>query len=749
MVDKGLRMNNELIYGKNPTERIVAIEPGDATATLFIENEAGQVETKVVANSHYILFSKQHSDKFKRLAGDQHYKYMVEYDSRAKWREVLKASSAKRYDTHVVRNQAEALMIKDGFTLFKGMKVEDVSVLSIDIETNTGLQHTKDSKVLLISMAYRSKGQINRYILAYDEFSSQAVMLKAFTDLVQLLNPSVIVGHNLFGYDFPFMQHCAKLNDVTLDLGRDHSPIQFDNYTSHFRKDGSQTIDYTGASIYGRQIVDTFFLSIKYDIGRNYPSYKLKDIIAYEGLERKNRQHYDASQISKNYTNPEEWAKIKEYAKDDADDALALFNLMVPSFFYYTQNVPRTLQQIINTATGSQVNSVMVRAYLQQGHSIPQASEASDYEGAISLSNPGIYKNVYKVDVASLYPSIIRQFKIYDKDKDPEALFLKMVEYFTLQRLENKRLGKETGDRHYKDLEQSQKIMINSAYGFLGTPGLAYNSPLNAALVTRKGREFLQDGLMWACGSIAVQVPKLKKSGKPDGDKKEWKLGPVIQNDNKKFKIVNADTDSFSYTLGKKLTDAEFKDHVTELNSLFPEMIRWENDGYYKKVIVVRTKNYVLQDEKNKVKIKGSGLKGSMKEKALQNFMKETIDLLLKNKADRIFYLYLKYANEAANLEEMSRWCSKKTVTKALLNPERTNEQRPADALVGSEFSEGDKVFMFYKTPEKLCLLQNFDGIYDKSILLSKLYKTMSVFDTVLDISLIPNLSNKCNADLI
>ena len=43
---------------------------------------------------------------------------------------------------------------------------------------------------------------------------------------------------------------------------------------------------------------------------------------------------------------------------------------------------------------------------------------------------------------------------------------------------------------------QSQKIVINSAYGLLGAQGLNFNSPDNAALVTKGGREILQNGIV-------------------------------------------------------------------------------------------------------------------------------------------------------------------------------------------------------------------------------------------------------------
>jgi DNA polymerase I len=487
-------MDTSLVYGKNPMERIVSIEVGDNTAEIFQQLEDGTVKSTTVPNSHYILFTEQHSPKFTRLKGNQPFKWLYETGSRSKYQDVLSACYRKGNEMHVIRDPKEALMIKDGYTYFKGMKTQDVSVLSFDIETN-GLTHDKDSKVLLISNTLRKNGVVHRELFSLDDYPNQASMLIHWCEWVQRVNPSIIVGHNIFSFDLPYLSFVAKSWGTKLLLGRDGSELKFAKRASLFRKDGSQAYDYFNAYIYGREIVDTYFLSIKYDIGRNYESYGLKQIIKQEGLERPGRTHYDASRIKDDWNDEAKRKVIKAYAVDDADDALKLYDLMIPSFFYYTQSIPRSFQQIINTATGSQINSLMVRAYLQSGHSIARGSEAKKYPGAISFGIPGNHKNVLRFDVASLYPSVIRQFKIRPVDKDPDNLFLLIVDFFTLERLNNKRLGKETNDRYYKDLEQSQKIAINSMYGFLGAPKLNYNYPNGADAVTRYGRETLQKGI--------------------------------------------------------------------------------------------------------------------------------------------------------------------------------------------------------------------------------------------------------------
>jgi DNA polymerase elongation subunit (family B) len=278
---------------------------------------------------------------------------------------------------------------------------------------------------------------------------------------------------------------------------------------SQFRKDGSQTYDYYKTRIFGREIIDGFFMSIRYDIGREFPSYGLKPIIEYLGLEKEDRikwdfEKNDPNEIwNKRLMNRDYqllWQQYKEYCTADADDSLTLFDLMVAPYFFLTTNIPMSFQSMYESASGAQINKFLIRGYLQRGHSIPLPTISERYQGAISFGIPGVYRNCLKIDVASLYPSIMRQYKVYDDKKDPLKLFLEMIDTFTKIRLENKRLAKETGDKYYTNLEQSQKLLINSGYGFMGANGLNFNSPKNAAFVTAKGREILSKAIMWATG---------------------------------------------------------------------------------------------------------------------------------------------------------------------------------------------------------------------------------------------------------
>jgi DNA polymerase elongation subunit (family B) len=117
-------------------------------------------------------------------------------------------------------------MVAEGYTYFKGMKVEDVSVLSFDIESD-GLIQTKDSQVFCITNTFRRMGQVINKGFFLDEYGSQADMLTAWCDWVREVNPSIILGHNIYSYDFPYINHVSKLNGVELNLGRNGSALKF------------------------------------------------------------------------------------------------------------------------------------------------------------------------------------------------------------------------------------------------------------------------------------------------------------------------------------------------------------------------------------------------------------------------------------------------------------------------------------------------------------------------------------------
>jgi len=707
-------MNNPLIYGKDPVKRIVGSEVMKDYLINYIADGNKTITEKRPFYYYVLLEEYDDSHECGRLGGKNDFQYFVKFKTKGAAYNYCRGLDYEGKKYYRCYNPVESAMLREGFTFYKDMKVNDVSVLSFDIET-TGVTINDESFVLLISNTYRSRsGDVSRRVFDFNSFDSAKDMLNAWCEWVRGVDPDIMLGHNIFNFDFPYLHKVATLNGTKLNLGRNASPIEFDRHTREFRKDGSQSYDYINASIFGREIVDTFFLSMKYDIGRQYPNYGLKAIIAHEGLQKADRQFWDFEKVREPWNNPSEWSKFIQYCKDDSDDALALFDLMIPQFFYYAQSIPKSFQEIINSATGSQVNSFMMRAYLQDSLAVPAATEKADFKGADVIGNPGLYKNVYKVDVASLYPSIMLSYEVADKKKDPENRFLQAVKFFTEQRLADKLAYKETGERIYKDLSDGRKIMINSFYGFMGAPGLNFNYPVGAALVTEKGREILDIAIQWC----------FKKD----------------------FRLVNADTDSISFEAPEGLS---MQNCLAEINALSPKGISWEDDGIYDSFLVVKSKNYAMK-RGDKVTIKGSGLKATMKEPALVKVLEQSIKWLLDGKVDRVYHNYVNHAYYIhKGIDNIKDWCSKKTVTKAVLTPKRKQEANILEALAGENIQEGDKYRMFFETSEKLCLEKNFKGEYDKDRLYEKLYNSIYVLAPVLDMENFLNYKLKRNKKLL
>ena len=707
---------NDLIFGKNKMERIVSVEPMDGELWIFTQKEDGKTALTKITNKYWMVAARQYSSQFKLLQGNQHFKYIREYEDKKDFYQAKKFS--REYDAFTINDLKENALVRQGITYFKGLTPENISILSFDIES-TNIKHNASSKVLLIANTFRIGKRIERKLFSYDDYETEKDMFEDWCEWVQEKDPSIVLGHNIFMFDLPYIAYCAKRCGARLELGRNLTTIWFDSYTSKFRKDGSQFYDFNKAHIFGREIIDTMFLSIKYDVvERKYESYALKQIIKQEGLEVKGRVFYDAAKIKDNYKKPDEWALIKRYAQFDSDDALALFDLQIAPYFYVAQSIPKSFQEILCTATGSQINSILIRAYLSKGYSLPQASETSKFQGANVFGKEGKFKNLLKIDVSSLYPSIILQYKLYNRSKDPDGYFLKMTEYFTTERLKNKQLAKETKNRYYKDLQEAFKIFINSMFGFCGAEGLLFNDPEIATFITKTGRWVFDQALKWAT--------------------------------DKNFLIANGDTDSIMFCKAdqSEITSDEQEAMLNEINSILPERIRFSNDGYWKAGLIVKAKNYVLFDG-TKMKIKGSALRPANKEKALKMFMERLVRHLLNNEESELNALYNEYAKEILNLKDITRWSTKHTITDAVMKSPRANEKKVLDACKNIDIQLGDKIWLFFKPDKSVCLQEEFDGTYHKEALFKKLFDTLKIFKAVIDIKQFPNYSLKRNQKLL
>jgi hypothetical protein len=205
---------------------------------------------------------------------------------------------------------------------------------------------------------------------------------------------------------------------------------------------------------------------------------------------------------------------------------------------------------------------------------------------------------------------------------------------------------------------------------------------------------------------------------------------------NYSFKIAYLDTDAVCIAKhdGGEFSKEEQRRLLDELNSLFPEHIKFSNDGYFPAMCVIKTKNRVYTNEKGEVKIKGSALKSSKIEPAIKAYQKRCINALLGLSEETLHHAYINACKELATLTDMKLWGGKKTISEKTVKSERTNERKLMVAMQGTEWQVGDKVFTYFTKDGNLKLVDQFNPAepdHDLPRLLKKLFNASKVFDTV------------------
>lgn len=219
------------------------------------------------------------------------------------------------------------------------------------------------------------------------------------------------------------------------------------------------------------------------------------------------------------------------------------------------------------------------------------------------------------------------------------------------------------------------------------------------------------------------------------------------------FILGPVDTDSISFCNSdySEFTEEQQKFLLDEINSLLPDLIRYEHDGFFRKIIILKAKNYILYDGK-KIKLKGSSLKSSKMEKALKEFQQEVITNIVHSDVlniKEIQAIYHKYIKEAMNITDILRWSSRKTISEKVLSSERTNESKIRDALTNEEYQEGDKLMFFFGEDDKLVLAKNWNMVYSHDRMIEKLYKTSQAFSGILPKETFINYKLKKNRALL
>jgi DNA polymerase I len=618
-----------ILFGCDRTEGIVAAELAGRFIRLFVRDERGVFFHDDPFHPFILLEDQSLLDGFpgevstKALEGDAGYRIMAVFRD---WHECAKARDffAKKSGRTPSSPDAPFLFISDpvhqhllltGKTLFKGLDFHKLNRMAIDIETycREGFEFSNPDREedRIISIAIMDESGYEEVLFGAE--MDEPVMLERLGEIIRERDPDVIEGHNIFRFDLEYIHARAARHGVKLRWGRDGSEpyVRSSRFTI-----AERIIDYPRWDVYGRHIVDTFFLLQIYDISaRELESYGLKAAAVHFGLAAKDRTYLDGGKIGDIYKDDPD--ALRRYNLDDVRETLALSRLLSHSYYLQTRIFPYSYQNCIIRGNATKINSLFLREYLRRNIAIPKAGgRAEEFEGGYTdVFEEGVVGPVVHCDVASLYPSLLLAYDLKPAT-DSLDLFLPLLKDLRAFRLSAKKMGREAGEQgrrdYYNALQQTFKVLINSFYGYLGTTLHNFSDPALAAEVTRLGRE-----------TIKAMLSRLREMG---------------------ARPVEIDTDGIYFIPPPEVDGADREEELVRiLSGTLPEGIDVEMDGRYRAMFSYKMKNYALLDYDGKITLKGSGLKSRGIEKYLREFMKEMIRFLLMGAPEKVDELYGEY----------------------------------------------------------------------------------------------------------
>ncbi len=622
--------SDPLLMGADPACGLMAVEHVEGsvrdTMVLFWRREGKTVQAEVPF-SPFILLAREELQKglgpdieVSTLAGEAPFRWKVNFPT---WKACQKAKASLAKETGVMAGNPQGpyfllsdpvqqYLIQSGQTLFKGLHFKDLCRMQVDIEcyTTDGYEFCNadrdGDRIIAIAMGDSSGW---REVLSGADLDEKS-LLERFVATVRARDPDVIEGHNIFNFDLPYLTRRAKRCGVKLTLGRNGAAP--DSRPSRFSV-GERTISFTRFEVFGRQVVDTYFMVQAYDVtSRSLDGYGLKEVARQLGLAPADRTYIEGSEISAEFRRDPE--KLMRYALHDIEETEALSRLLSQSAFVQAQLIPFSYQNIAIRGSATKIDALLLREYLRQGQSIPMPERGRPFAGGYTdMFMEGVIQNVHHCDVRSLYPSLMLTRQIGPKT-DSLGVFHRLLEQLRRFRLDAKRHEHDAGTEgerlHYGALQSTFKILINSFYGYLGFDQVRFSDFDAAERVAAEGRALLHHMIDW-----------LKTHG---------------------AQPVEIDTDGVYYVPppGGAAAQMDFRKQFSES---LPDGIDVEFDGEYVAMFSYKMKNYALLNEKQEIIIKGAALKSRGLELFQRKFLREMIRLKLEGKESELPALKAQY----------------------------------------------------------------------------------------------------------
>jgi DNA polymerase III epsilon subunit-like protein/predicted nucleic acid-binding Zn-ribbon protein len=456
--------------------------------------------------------------------------------------------------------------------------VEIPPVVVLDIET-TDL-NPKRGRILAVGLALYVEGKEVETQIIRNEGNEAALLAQVFDWLRETydsLGKFILTGYNVFDFDLPYLierAHKLRVKCPFRFKEDDDGEIKRWPVAATEGTLKGEPLYYPGIVVdrdLPISIVDTLHLVCRWDYtAKELRNYDLKSVAAHFGVNKPDRPVLSPDEIIHAfYHDPK---TFEAYLLADLRETYAVFAKLIPPYAAIAAITELPLNQVVTRSTAWIWQQILERYYDE----IPQPDEKRKYEGGLVVSRKGLWSPCLKLDIASLYPTIMLAYRIHSR-KDPAQYALRWLKTLTLQRLALKAKAK-AGDKNAQILQEAMKILLNSLYGFYGTGGYGFNDMTAASKVTEIGRKVL------TCMIAAIE------------DK-----GGIV---------VEADTDGIIVCY----RNADPQQILQAVNAAIPPVFKVEVEWQEAVCFVSDDKSYIVLPKEGDPIIKGSKWRGRDKE---------------------------------------------------------------------------------------------------------------------------------------
>ena len=391
--------------------------------------------------------------------------------------------------------------------------------LSLDIETSIPRQGetyrlysialvTPDSREVLV-VAEHGAATPDQLTQPVTVLATEPEVLHALVDRINRLNPDVLIGWNLVQFDIDVLNRKYREHKIPFTIGRDGSRL---TARPRYRQP-----DRIQVSIAGRLALDG--IELLRAASYQFESFALAEV--------SKQLLGDTKLLTDKDGESGRGSDIERLYQTDLN-ALAAYNLqdcdLVWRIFEHTRLLEFAIERSLMTGLALDRPGGSVAAfenlYLPRlhraGYVAPNMGAGYKDEkspgGYVMDSRPGLFEHVLVLDFKSLYPSIIRTFRI-----DPMGLIeglqesdptLQIPGFFggrfhhqkhllpdLIRQLgERRERAKQEGNR---PLSQAIKIIMASCYGVLGSEGCRFHDTRLSASITKRSHQIIQQSSEW------------------------------------------------------------------------------------------------------------------------------------------------------------------------------------------------------------------------------------------------------------